>query len=225
MRGFRPACVLLTGLLCTAVAAHAEFRSVPDRKYREYFGEPSPVKGETLVGVSVVPNAAEQRSNTLQVLLPVALAAAGEQTIRVEAASADGLFRGVGEFRDPAATPGWTTLDLDPPPSGKQRPADELRLAVAVRGARPNEFLVARWGSEPATDDARVRLYVNSRRGDMSLKVGDSSVPCTAIPGGPLVRFDAVCDVALADIPADGRVRLMRRDAFNRSYQDVFILR
>lgn len=213
---------LMAALALTALEAGAQsaFAPVPAREYREYFNQPNPVKGEALVGVSVLPEPSAQRSNVLRVFFSQPY----EGPLVVETASADGSFRGSGEFAGAVNEPGWAPLQLAS--GATQRPADPAALAVAARGRAPNEFRVVQWGDEPIAEDAlMIRLYVNGRRGDMSVQAGGARYTCSRIAGQRLLRFDMYCDLPWSSLPDDGVVTLVRRDGFNVLPQQVKIVR
>jgi len=207
-------------LLPAAVLAQASFTPVPAREYREYFNQPNPVKGEALVGVAIVPDPRAQRSNVLHIFFGEPY----EGVLVLETATADGSFRGSGEFAGSVERAGWAQLLLGT--DGESRPADPAALAVAARGTAPNELRVVHWGDEPAAeDDLVVRLYVNGRRGDMSVQAAGERFRCGRLDGQRLLRFDMVCDIPWSSIPEDGVVTLVRRDGFNVLPQQVRIAR
>lgn len=202
--------------------SRAEFTPVPSREYREFVNHPNPVKGEALVGVAVVPAPDAQRSSVLQVFF----GAPYSGPLVIETATADGSFRGSGEFSGSTDVPGWTRLELGPGATGQARPADPEALAVAVRGAAPSTFRVVHWGDGVISEEGLVvRLYVNARRGDMSVQAGEQKIRCKRVGGQRLLRFDMYCDVPWASIPDDGSVTLVRRDGFNVLPQRVTIAR
>ncbi len=212
--------VAVLALVPVAATAQSAFTPIPAREYREYFNQPNPVKGEALVGVAIVPDPQAQRSNVLHVFFGEPYAGG----LVVETATADGSFRGSGEFAGTVERAGWAPLLLGT--DGKSRPADPAALAVAARGKAPNEFRVVHWGDEPAAeDDLVVRLYVNGRRGDMSVQAAGQRFRCGRLEGQRLLRFDMVCDIPWSSIPADGVVTLVRRDGFNVLPQQVRIAR
>ncbi len=216
---------VLGGLIAaTAVAseARAEFTPVPSREYREFVNPPNPVKGEALVGVAVVPSPGAQRSSVLQVYF----GAPYSGPLVIETATADGSFRGSGEFAGSSDGAGWVRLQLDSGAGDPVRPADPEALAVAARGDAPSTFRVAHWGDGAVSEDGLlVRLYVNARRGDMSVQAGSEKIRCKRVSGQRLLRFDMYCDVPWASIPDDGTVTLVRRDGFNVLPQRVTIAR
>jgi hypothetical protein len=197
-----------------------------DQRYREFFDAPNPVKGEALLGLSTVPSSADaQLSNTVSVLFSEHY----EGPLTVETLTADGAFRGIGTFFGATDEIGWNSLPIVPESAGapaQPRPADPQALAVAVRGLASNEFRVAHWGKPPAADeDLTLRFYVNSQRGDMSLRAGRRVVPCTKVQLSRPLRFDVYCDLALSELPPENAVDLIRRDRFRIEAQRIVVLR
>jgi hypothetical protein len=176
----------------------------------------NPVRGEAVVGVAVDPDAAGVKSEMVEVWLPDRF----QGQLQVETLTADGRFRGEGAFEGEAEGGRWVTLPLSSPAA---RPGDPFTLAVAIRG--PGDVLfAARWGSAPPKKAVEtIRLYVNSRRADMFVRAGKSFVRCSPVKIPQPVRFDAVCNVRVADMPADGVLTLIRRDQFDEQEQTITV--
>ena len=223
--GFRGlGAVLPLVLLVTTLPAFAQFRPVAGREYREYFNPVNPVRGEAVIGLAIEPTETQQRSAAVQVLVPAGYS--GE--IHLEIATADGKFRGEGVFSGATKDKEWVSLPLVvvPPSDGKPlpaRPANPLSLAVVARGSGGAVFLV-RWGdaSPPGAADS-MRIYVNSRRADMFVRAGTRVVRCKSIGVAQPVKFDSYCDVLIADVPADGKLSLIRRDRFDEQTQALTV--
>lgn len=202
-----------------AVPAAAQFAPVKGREYREFVNPVNPVRGEAVVGVAVLPTAEALASRTVEVWLPDRFM--GE--LQVETLTADGRFRGEGVFT--GASPGgqWMPLTLGPAgPAAGARPSNPATLALAVRGPESVLF-VARWATSASRPAAQVRLYVNGRRADTFVRAGERVIRCSPVGIPQPLRFDAVCDVPASDIPADGKLVLIRRDQFDEQSQTVTV--
>jgi hypothetical protein len=221
----RSRCVAaLVAAISAAPCAYGGFEPDAAQPYREFFDPDNPVKGEALLGLSIVPaNSDVQLSNKLSVWFGQHY----DGPLSVETLAADGRFRGVGSFTGSTDQIGWNAVPLKPElDQGKVRPTDPVALAVAVRGRAPNEFRITSWGDPPPSEDGAVlRFYVNSRRGDMSVRAANVVVECKPIELVRPLRFDAYCDLALRDVPATNAVDLIRRDGFNIESQSIRILR
>ena len=213
--------VLAAAGAAAAPVAFAGFDPLAEQPYREFFDPANPVKGEALLGVSIVPHSAEVQ---LADKISVWFGEHYEGPVTVETLAADGAFRGVGSFAGATDRVGWNSIPIAQDGS-RARPASPEALAIAVRGAAPNEFRIAHWGDPPASEDGLVlRLYVNSRRGDMSVRAGGVVVPCKRVELARPLRFDAYCDLAMKDLPASNAVDLIRRDGFHIEAQPIVIL-
>lgn len=219
------AALAAVSLLLVASTAAAQFRSVPGREYREFFNPVNPVAGEAVVGLSIAPTEAAQRAAVVWVFLREPFS--GE--IHLETATADGRFRGEGFYSGSTKGNEWVALELVAQPGGDDkgaspRPANPAALAIAARGPGRTLYL-ASWGEPPtAGSAARLRLYVNSRRAEMFVRAGQRLVRCASTGISQPVRFDSYCDVAMSDVPADGRVLLIRRDQFDEQSQTIKVL-
>jgi hypothetical protein len=210
--------------ICAVPCAYGGFEPDAAQPYREFFDPDNPVKGEALLGLSIVPaSSAVQLSDKVSVWFGQHY----EGSLSVETLAADGRFRGVGAFTGSTDQVGWNAVPLQPPEgNGRARPADPAALAVAVRGGAPNEFRITSWGDPPVSDDGlQLRFYVNSRRGDMSVRAASVVVPCKPVELQRPLRFDAYCDLALSDLPPSNSVDLIRRDGFHIESQSIRILR
>lgn len=214
--------VAVLAVLGLATPVAAQFSPVSGREYREFLNPVNPVRGEAVLGVAVVaagPEAA--RSTTVDVWIPTRFR--GE--LQVEMLTADGRFRGVGAYS--GETPGgrWVPLTVrpaNPDTAPAPRPGDPVTLAVAVRGPGSTLF-VARWGTASTAPATTVRLYVNSRRGDMFVRAGATVVRCTPLNVPQPLRFDAYCDVPVRDVPPDGGLVLIRRDQGDEQTQNTTV--
>src|SRR3989441_3083053 len=213
-------------LTCFALAwtasAYAQFRPVPGREYHEMFNATNQVRGEAVVALVLAPSLEAQRANTIQVLLP----ASYNGELRVETLSADGRFRGEGSFSGSRSLNRWVALQLgqaDPkePHANLRRPVNTETLALAVRGV-DGTLYVARWGGGvPSSDRSeKLRIYVNSGRAEIFIVPGKATaVHCRPLNIPQPLRYDSYCDVPLADAPADGNFKLIRRDHFEEQTQ------
>ena len=214
--------VALAVALGTAGGAAADFKPLDGQQYREFFDPPNPVKGEALVGISIVPNQKAQEGDEVQVWFSGRYAG----KLSVETLAADGSFRGIGSFEG-SSEDEWTPLPIRPDTKtpGKTRPADPETLALAVRGEDPDEFVIAHWGDKPeAQNDLVVRFYVNGRRGDMRVSAGDATVRCKPVDLPRPLRFDAICDLPFAAVLATYSIVLTRSDGFGSDQQTITIL-
>jgi hypothetical protein len=199
--------------------AAAQFRPLEGREYREFLNPVNPVRGEALVGLAVLPSADAPRGQTVEVWLPDKFS--GE--LQVETLTADGRFRGEGVYTGSSGGGQWVPLTLiAKDKASSARPGDPATLALAVRGPGATLF-VARWGSAPVGPATRIRLYVNSRRADMFLRAGEKVVRCASLNIPQPLRFDAYCDLAAGDVPANGQIGLIRRDQFDEQTQTVTV--
>lgn len=205
-------------LLCLARPAAGQFVPVQGREYREVFNPTNPVRGEAVVGVAVVSRDTAARGRVVEVWLPERF----DGDLQVEAATADGRFRGEGVYRGSSAGGQWVRITLNPSPTGgdasRPLPGDAQTLAVAVRGAGQT-FYAARWATPVVDPSGLLRVYVNSRRADMFLRAGDSVVRCTALNVAQPLRFDHYCDVPIARVRAGGPLILIRRDQSDEQTQ------
>jgi hypothetical protein len=210
------ACALCT--LCSGASVAAEFQAVTGHEYREFHKPVNPVRGEAVVGLALAPSKDDQRANVVQVFLPEPFAG----QLRLETISADGSFRGEGLFDGKSPGAEWATLPLAAQGASsedKERPANPETLSIAVRDSKGGLY-VARWGEAPAPSGSEtLRIYVNSRRAEMFLRVGTRVERCHGLDIPQPERFDAYCDALLSDLPADGQLVLVRRDQFEEQTQ------
>jgi hypothetical protein len=213
--------VAAAAVAAPCAAVRADFEALADQPYREFFNPANPVKGEALLGLSVVPQSADVQ---LTDQISVWFGEHYEGPVTVETLAADGAFRGVGSFDGATDRVGWNSITIAGG-AGRARPTSPEGLAIAVRGKEPNEFRIAHWGEPPASDEGLVlRLYVNSRRGDMSVRAGSVVVPCKRVELARPLRFDVYCDLAMKDLPASNAIDLIRRDGFHIEAQPIVIL-
>jgi hypothetical protein len=206
-------------LLFLALPAAAQFQPAPGREYREFDNPVNPVRGEAVVGLAVAPTETAQQASVVQVFVPHPFS--GE--IHVETATANGRFRGEGVYSGSTKGKEWVSLRLtrSSPLNDKAslRPVSPTSLAIAARGPGGTLYL-ARWGEAPPSGSSELlRLYVNSRRADMFVRAGARVVRCAPMGIPQPVRFDTYCDLAMADVPKDGQVLLIRRDQFDEQTQ------
>ena len=186
----------LTGL-ALATSANADFRPVPGREYHEVLNATNRVRGEAVVALVLAPTVEAQQADTIRVRLPASYS--GE--LRVEVLSADGRFRGEGSFTGSRGDDRWVGLRLGRG-GAKEPPAD----------VRPGAFVTIEIGS--------LRIYVNSGRADIFIVPGATkAVHCRSLNIAQALRYDTYCDVPLADIPPDGKFKLIRRDQFEEQTQ------
>jgi hypothetical protein len=57
----------------------------------------------------------------------------------------------------------------------------------------------------------------------MFLRAGARVVPCAPLNIPQPLRFDAYCDVAVRDVPPDGRLVLIRRDQGDEQTQTITV--
>lgn len=215
------AVVLLVALAAGVRPAAAQFSAVKGREYREFFNQVNPVRGEAVLGIAIIPADDAPRSQTVQVWLPDRFS--GE--LQVETLTADGRFRGEGVYAGSSDGGRWVPLPLASGQRGGNaapRPGDPATLALSVRGPDASLF-VARWNPTPPAATARVRLYVNSRRADMFVRAGATVARCARLDIPQPLRFDTYCDLDLTDLPADGRLTLIRRDQFDEESQPLTV--
>jgi hypothetical protein len=218
--------VVAGAIACFALAwtasLYAQFLPVPGREYREIFNATNQVRGEAVVALVVAPTDESQQTDTIRVLLPKAYS--GE--VQVEVLSADGRFRGEGSFAGSRGDDQWVALrlgrsDTSEAPVNPRRPVSAETLALAVRGA-DGTLYVARWGggTPSSTGSERLRMYVNSGRADVFIVPGErKAVRCRSLTIPQPLRYDSFCDVPIADVPDDGRFKLIRRDQFDQQTQ------
>jgi len=204
-------------MLCSGPSVAAEFQAVNGHEYREFHKPVNPVRGEAVVGLALAPSKDDQRANVVQVFLPEPFAG----QLRLETISADGSFRGEGVFDGKSNGSEWATLALAPVGSStdNERPANPETLSIAVRDEKGGLY-VARWGEASAPSGSEtLRIYVNSRRAEMFLRVGSRVERCRSIDVPQPERFDAYCDAQLSELPDNGEVVLVRRDQFEEQTQ------
>lgn len=207
-------------LVAATPAVSAEFTPVPGKEFRETLNARIAVSGESVVGVTLPPATDRAGWQGLWVKAPARLR---ERPLRlaVEIASVDAVYRGTVELQGSLDIAQWLRLPVTPTSQNVAPFLNGEVLAVSVRDLDSGAFLVASW-ADPGTpgDDPRIRLHVNSQRGDIFL-LGER---CTRIRWDRLTRFDAVCDLPASRIPENGVLTLLRRDGFARSTQDITLL-
>lgn len=219
----RAAAGFLIGLALATTSPYADFRPVPGREYHEVLNATNRVRGEAVVALVLAPTVEAQQADTIRVRLPASYS--GE--LRVQVLSADGRFRGEGSFSGSRGDDRWVGLRLgrggakEQPPADPPRPVSTETLALSVRGA-DGTLYVARWGGEsPAAHDrGSLRIYVNSGRADIFIVPGATrAIHCRSLTIAQPLCYDSYCDVPLADIPPDGKFKLIRRDQFEEQTQ------
>jgi hypothetical protein len=206
--------------------AIAMFAAVTGQAYREFIAAPTLVSGHGLVAIAVLPSREDQLQDALQIYFPNAY----RGRLTVELSTADGYLRGEGAFEGDAPDASWATVSLATSRDAKVQAArtrggpETLTVAARRRGAE-TPYVVA-WGpNAPSRDQAVLRLYVNSRRADMLVRVEPKGtlVECKPIVGMTPVRFDRVCDFAASRLPKDRAISLIRRDGFETETKTVTI--
>ena len=211
-------------LLAATAASAAEFAPVKGREYREFYDPPTPVSGIAVVGATLLTG--QGPSTTDELWVHFSQPFSGQ--IDIEVVSADGRFLGRGAFAGSSGSGEWVALSLQSTDKRGSRPADpgQETIAVSVQAANRNTVMVAAWGARPDQLQLKnVRLYVNSRQAQMGVRVNpDPKVPpvrCERLPLANSVRFDTVCTFPATDVPADGRITLVRRDGLQTETQTV----
>lgn len=220
-------------LILTAEGAlaqsHEGLQSV--KPYKEFIA-PTQVSSHAIVGLTTLPSAAEKREDVLYVFFKDAFDVSKNGPIRVELTTADGFLRGEGEFGGKVSKNTWqkVSIEMPPPRDERARLARERSgletLAVVARFVQTGAPLVVHWGNtQPADIPPELRLYVNSRRADLFVRVRPSGemVRCKPISGMTPVRFDKTCDIPAAQLAKDGKVTLVRRDGFETESFDLLI--
>jgi len=224
---FRRIAVLMLSPMLAAEVALAQsnegLTAVAGKQYREFVA-PTQVSSHAIVGLTTKPSPAQKREDILYVFFKDAFDDAKDGPIKVELTTADGYLRGEGEFKGKVPRRTWARVSIEMPPprdersrSARERSGPET-LAVVARFSQTGAPLVVHWGNErPTGTPPELRLYVNSRRADLSVRLQASEKPvhCQPISGMTPVRFDKICDISAAQLPKDGKVTLVRRDGFD----------
>lgn len=224
--------VLGLGLLCFVApgsAAPKAFVQVLGSEYREQLDPPVPVSGLALVGLAL--------SGPIDLdakILHVFLTKPFDGRLSLEMTSADGRFRAQGLYEGKSDGNEWVALQISPRAGDQAREylkKNQTELAVAVRpvtrtgNTALDQVFQVTWGRQPESGlDRTLRLHVNSRRGDMSVRVlGDTTAGvCKALRIATAVRFDTVCEVPWRSSGAGAPdLQLIRRDGFDESLQRV----
>ena len=211
---FLPLIVAAAGALAQS---NGSLNPVKGREYREFLA-PTQVSGHAVVGLAAVPAANALKQDTLYVYFKDKFTG----SIRLDISTADGLLRGEGEFSGAVPEKTWAKVSINLARDERARSARASggpeTLAVSARSDRSNAPLVVHWGDDRPTigKPSVLRLYVNSRRADLFVRVRPSGKPepCRPITGMTAVRFDKICDIAADQLPKDGKVTLLRRDGF-----------
>jgi hypothetical protein len=217
----RLASCLTLAFICTGAMAASQFQPVKDREYREYVNPNNPVAGKAVVGAVVLAAAPDvTKQNQLSVFIPKAMSG----QLHLEISSADGRFRGEGTYQGNSQGNEWVTLPLTSA-TDNQRPADASALAVSVSDGSSASIYVTNWGAPPGGTQAQtLRVFVNSRRGEMYWSAGSGAAQrCASLGAAVPVRFDSVCDVPLAQLAKGASLRLVRRDGFDTESQTLTI--
>jgi len=216
--------VVLVFLLQFPISWAAEFKPRLGHEYQEFFDPPTPVSGISVVGASLLTGETPSTTDALWVYFRQPF----KGQLNLEILSADGRFLGRGAFEGSSGSGEWVSLALTPPGKRKPRPADpgQQTLAVSAQAGDRDTVLVAAWGPRPGQlQEQTVRLYVNSRQAQMSVRVDpDPKVPpikCESLGLTNSVRFDTVCTFSAADMPADRRITLVRRAGLQTETQTV----
>ncbi len=213
----------LVALLPVSGAALSQTSLTAVQAYREFIA-PSQVSSQAIVGLAVIPSAAEQKQD----LLHVYFKEAHDGSVKLELTTADGVLRGEGEFRGKVAANTWAPLSISTSRDAQARSERERSgpetLAVSVRLAPSGKILPVYWGGHPPPrESALLRLYANSRRADLFVRLGPDGpvVRCQPISGMTPVKFDKICDLPTAKLA--GKVTVMRRDGFETESFELVI--
>ena len=216
--------VALTTGLAAGLTWAAEFTPLAGHEYHEYYDPPTPVSGIAVVGATLLTGEGPATTDDLWVYFKEPF----DGQLDLEVVSADGRFLGRGAFVGSTGSEEWVALSLAPSGKRKPRPADDAQetLAVSAHNGSRDTLLVTAWGLRPDDMQQRkVRLYVNSRRAQTGLRVNpDPKVPlikCERLAAANSVRFDTVCTFPVADLPADRKITLVRRDGLQTESQTV----
>lgn len=227
MGGWRRLRLAGFGAALFATVAWAELKPLPGHEYREFVDPPTPVSGIAVVGAALLTGQVSGPATLAKDQLWVYFRQPFSGQLDLELVSADGRFLGRGAFVGSGKGGEWVSLSLEP--SGK-RPSDpeQETIAVSAQVANRNTVLVAAWGPPPGELQQRsVRLYVNGRRAQMAVRVNpDPKVPlikCESLGITNSVRFDTVCTFPAAELAADRKITLVRRDGLQTESQTVML--
>lgn len=217
--------VMLVLLAQFTVALAAEFKPVPGREYSEFYDPPTPVSGIAVVGATLLTASTTGTADELWVYFSKPF----EGQLDLEIVSADGHFLGRGAYVGSSGRDEWVRLSVVPSGKRQPRPSDpgHESIAVSAQVANRDTLLVTAWGQRPGElTDQKIRLYVNSRRAQMmEVRVNpDPNVPrikCESLRMKHSVRFDTVCTFLAADVPADRKITLVRRDGMQSESQTI----
>ena len=220
------ACRAATVLVfAVGIAGAAEFTPVEGHEYSEFYDKPTPVSGVSIVGAMLDTGQSQSSMEVLWVYFKQPFVG----QIDLEVLSADGRFLGRGAFKGSTSGIGeWGRLSLASPKNRAQRPPglDQGAIAASVHASSRDTVLVSAWGPKPGQlDGASVRLFVNSRRAQMAVRVNpDPRVPmiqCERLGILHTVRFDTECRLRVADLAPDRKITLVRRDGMRTESQSV----
>jgi hypothetical protein len=209
------AAVLAAGL---AAVAHAQVKEI--RPYTEKENPNTPVRGHALVGVALMPGPGDQEQDRLFLYTP----RREGQVLSVDVTTANGRVQGDALVQLVPAAGGWTELKVPK----RFRRADPEGLTVGVQSPDDAQgaFYIAAWGRPPsgALADQELWLYVNRGRAPQvtlyaaGAGKGEPCKPATVSVG---LRFNTICRLRMRDVPADGRLTLVRRDGGTTQRQEV----
>lgn len=205
-----------------ASAAAQSFTPAEGGGFRERVDASRPVSASSvLVGLGVADSrllAARQRPRRHLWILCLGNCAG---RIEVEATSASGRYEGRGRF-DGAATHGtWVRLPLDPPSrsvlAARQNLPDDQLATIAwpidARGRRIERPMVTAWTESDVPPSGDMLLIAVGGQDDMWLRAGSGrAIPCLPTSGRSFTAFAKVCQLPLANLPADGRMAIVRRE-------------
>ncbi|MFQ3665707.1 MAG: hypothetical protein SNJ79_06705 [Sphingomonadaceae bacterium] len=141
--------------------------------------------------------------------------------IEVEATSASGRYEGRGRFEGSAEPGTWVRLPLGQPSRAvlaarQGLPDDQLATIVWPlddSGRRIERPLLAAWTETDAPPSGDLLLVAVGGEDDMWLRAGSGrAIPCRPTSGRAVTAFGKVCQLPLADLPADGRLAIVRRE-------------
>lgn len=220
-----------------SLAEAKAFSQVPGEEYREQIDPSIPVSGLALVGLALA-GPVDLDAKVLHVFFSQPFSG----RLNLEMTSANGRFRAQAMYEGSSNGNEWIALSIEPRNADRQARRELIKsgsqdLAVTVRpvtdkGTILDSVLQVSWGPLPdAKTDRGLKLYVNSRRADMFVRVPgpDKAKACTPLRIPNAVRFDTVCEIiwrpALASsLPsAQARLQLIRRDGFDESQQRIAV--
>lgn len=220
-------------LLGGAAPANAEIitlEAAPGHGFRERVGEARPVSSAAVVGMLVLHSSEKSKErlpgNEIYAYFPNG--AASDDRIQFEMESADGIYRGQGEFRGQVPARSWARLRLRdqdrpfqwPPRAGWTDIAVSIHLLSAGPPTRSTR-LIASIDSDPAAATL-LRLHINSRGGQIA---STDAAHCRPVQSPSVVAFDHACELPLrlGEVKSAGmaQIKLLRLEGFGQD--DVIV--